>query len=134
MRSFTTARRRGAFLSASSFAVLLSAPIFYSVFSMLNDSPPPRAALFAGGSWEGEDDSGERLRLRVNRFGVAALELPGVHHKGPIEFGEGSLTVKPIPLPVLASLGSTTTLRVDIWPTEEARDECVLDGVRFTRK
>ena len=127
-------RRRGAFISASSFAVLLSAPIFYGVFSMLNVDPPPRAALFAGGTWEGEDDAGERLRLRVNRFGVAALELPGVHHKGPVEFGEGSLTVKPIPLPLLASLGSTTTLRVDKWPTEEARDECVLDGVRFTRR
>jgi len=100
---------------------------------MANDRPPPHAALLVGGVWEGEDAAGDRLRLRVNRWGIAALELPEVHHKGPIEYSEDTLTVKPIPLPVLSSLGSTTTLRVGKWPAEGSRDVCVLDGVTYTR-
>ena len=130
----SSARRRYAAMAASGFAVLLSMPVFYGVISMANDSPPPHAALLAGGTWEGEDSAGDRLRLRVNRWGIAALELSEVNHKGPVEYGEDTLTVKPIPLPVLSSLGSTTTLRVGKWPTADARDECVLDGVKFTRK
>lgn len=127
-------RRRYAAMAASGFAVLLSTPLFYGIVSMANEEPPAHAALLSGGTWEGEDEAGDRLRLRVNRFGIAALELPEVHHKGPVVYGADTLTVKPIPLPVLSSLGATTTLRVDKWPTEGERDVCVLDGVTFTRK
>lgn len=85
------------------------------------------------GTWRGLDAAGDDATLRFNKFGMCSVELADARHKGPVSFGEDSLTVAPIPLPVLSSLGSTTTLRVSKWPASPEDDTLVAEGVTYTR-
>ena len=130
----TALRRRYAAMAASGLAVLVSVPLFSGLLGVASEAPPPHAALLPGGAWEGVDGEGDACRLRVNKWGIASLELPAANHKGPVSFTEDALTVRPIPLPVLSSLGSTTTLHVTRWPSLAAPNERELDGVRYERR
>ena len=129
----TAARRRYAAIAASGAAILVATPLFASLLGVANDAPPPHAALLAGGAWLGENAEGDACRLRVNRWGMASLELPEAHHKGPVTYASDSLTVRPIPLPGLSALGSTTTLRVTAWPSADAPNVAEVGGVRYAR-
>ena len=127
---------RYAVLASVCTGVLVSGPIFYSLALCALAEVPPHAQRLGGGGgavWKGMDANGDTVYLRFNRFGMASYTSPEHSQKGPVTYAEGSLTLQPIPVPVLSSLSEPRTLAVGAWPTEAAPDVCEVEGVRMSR-
>ena len=126
---------RAAVAAAAGAGVLLVAPFFYALLDAANEDPPPHAARLCGrgAKWKGVNAEGDTVHLHFNRWGMCRYETPELAQKGPVEWEEGALVIKPIPLPVLSSFSSPLRLRVTQWPTEAAWDVAEVDGVRLYR-
>ncbi len=129
-------KARIAIAASVSAGMLVAAPIFYSLYAVATAETPAHAQHLkpAGGAvWKGMNKDGDTVYLRFNRFGMASYTCPECTHKGPVTFAEGSLTLEPIPLPLLSALGSARTLQVGAWPTDKAPDTAQIEGVQMYR-
>lgn len=120
------ARRRAFVLIGSvGFGMLASAPLFYYLARVVGTPLPPYAAALRG-KWEAEDDEGRRATLRVNAYGMAALDdVDGKSIRGAATFesgggsGRGSITIAPLgPFG-----GPPRRLDVERWPVPPSTDD-----------
>jgi hypothetical protein len=126
---------RYAVLASVCSGILISGPIFYNLALCALAEVPPHAQRMGGSGavWKGMDAAGDTVYLRFNRFGMASYTSPEHSQKGPVTYDAGSLTLQPIPVPLLSSLSSPRTLAVGAWPSEAAPDVCEVEGVRMYR-
>jgi hypothetical protein len=128
-----SANARYAVLASASFGVLVTTPLFYSLLEVSGREVPAHAQLLRGGRgssvWKGMNAEGDTVYLRFNSFGMVSYTSPDVSHKGPVSFAERSLTIEPVPLPVIASLSTPLTLQVSRWPSEQSPDLAEVEGV-----
>jgi hypothetical protein len=130
-------KARYAILASVCTGCLVSGPIFYSLALVALAEVPPHAQPLQGGGkgsvWKGMDANGDTVYLRFNRWGMASFTSPEHSQKGPVTFEERSLTLQPIPVPLLASLSTPRTLAVAAWPSEARPDVAIVDGVQLYR-
>lgn len=117
------------------FGVFVSGPTFYSLFSMLEEIPPPHASYLAksGNVWEGVDEDDEYCVLNFNHLGMANYRTAEISQRGPPSFETESLTIRPPPIPIISSMSSPLKLSVTQWPSE-TNPVVIIEGVSYHKK